>query len=81
MDITAIPGLIVDLVRYLVEILFLSPSALEIIMLFTAPLALGALCGVSLWQDGAKSSPGEAPFLLQSGPSGPSGPLFSLTPT
>jgi hypothetical protein len=28
MDITAIPGLLVDLVRYLVQILFLSPSTL-----------------------------------------------------
>ncbi len=52
MDITAIPGLLVDLVRYLVEILFLSPSALEIIMLFTAPLALGALCGVMCERSG-----------------------------
>ena len=52
MDITAIPGLIVDLVRYLIEVLFLNPSTLQNIMLFTAPLALGALCGVMCERSG-----------------------------
>ena len=52
MDITAIPGLIVDLIRYLIEILFLNPSTLQNIMLFTAPLALGALCGVMCERSG-----------------------------
>jgi simple sugar transport system permease protein len=52
MDITAIPGLFVDLVRYLVATLFLSPTTLEIIMGFTAPLALGALCGVMCERSG-----------------------------
>jgi general nucleoside transport system permease protein len=52
MDITAIPGLIIDLVRYLIEVLFLNPSTLQNIMLFTAPLALGALCGVMCERSG-----------------------------
>lgn len=46
MDLTQIPALIVELVRYLFEILFLTPSTLQIILSLTAPLALGALCGV-----------------------------------
>jgi len=46
MDLSQIPALIVELVRYLFEILFLTPSTLQIILSLTAPLALGALCGV-----------------------------------
>ena len=43
MDITRIPGLLVDLLLYLVRIL---PPYLDDILVFTAPIALGALCGV-----------------------------------
>src|SRR5829696_2462863 len=43
MDLTAIPRLIVDLVVYLLEIV---PPYLDDILVFTTPIALGALCGV-----------------------------------
>ncbi|HEY7590447.1 MAG TPA: ABC transporter permease [Candidatus Limnocylindrales bacterium] len=52
MDITAIPGLIVTFVLYLFDIIFLNPSTLPIILAATAPLALGALCGVMCERSG-----------------------------
>ena len=47
MDVVlAIPRLIVELVLYLGDVLFLSPGNLVLILGLTTPLALGALCGV-----------------------------------
>jgi simple sugar transport system permease protein len=43
MDITRIPGLLLDLLVYLVEIV---PPFLPAILVLTTPIALGALCGV-----------------------------------
>src|SRR5918997_1021879 len=43
MDITRIPGLLLDLLLYLIRIL---PPYLDDMLIFTAPIALGALCGV-----------------------------------
>jgi simple sugar transport system permease protein len=43
MDVTAIPRLLVDLIVYLFDVI---PPFLPQIMVLTAPIALGALCGV-----------------------------------
>ena len=43
MDILAIPGLFVDLIAYLVNVL---PDLLPIFLALATPIALGALCGV-----------------------------------
>jgi len=43
MDILAIPGLLLDLVGYLIQVL---PDLLPVILALATPIALGALCGV-----------------------------------
>src|SRR5215203_4450066 len=49
MDITRIPGLIVDLVLYLLEVI---PPFLPDILALATPIALGALCGVMCERSG-----------------------------